>query len=287
MPSACKGERSAPAIKSIFIGPLTFTFARCRSPIQGMHCQDPASVLPACDHADEARYRITDDAQRWSVLDALAACELALSLHAAKERCWPARLRSIDKTQGLMQLEFLHPHAPSATSAPRWTCRGTLGDISLRFDLQPLHCEGSVWQAPVPLDLYRFQRREHLRLDTPVGRPYSARLTWMGQATELTVRDLSLGGVGLLAFPSMARMLHAGRVLPRVQMELGADQWFTADLEVRLARTFRSGLLGERLHLGCRFLKLKPQDVAQLAHIVQRLLEEQRSLGVAMPERQD
>lgn len=101
----------------------------------------------------------------------------------------------------------------------------------------------------------------------------------MGQAIELPVCDLSIGGIGLRASPQMASMFCSGRKLSQVRLQLGADHWFVVDLEIRLARRFQSKLLGAQLHLGCRFMSLSASDTALLEQIIQRLTDEQSGWG--------
>lgn len=101
-------------------------------------------------------------------------------------------------------------------------------------------------------------RRSAARLETPLGVYFTASFVLNGKPFELQLYDLSLGGVGMRTAPREAQGLHIGRKLQRVRLELGEDTVIVADLEIRLARTYRSFLLGEQVQLGCQFLNLSP-----------------------------
>jgi c-di-GMP-binding flagellar brake protein YcgR len=115
------------------------------------------------------------------------------------------------------------------------------------------------------------ERRGHLRLDAPVGHSFSAEFTYYGETYHANVYDLSTGGVGLRAAPRELPELYAGKRLTRVKLELGNERELTVDLEVRMWRPFRSFLLGQQVHIGCRFLELTPYAEAEVRLIVAEL----------------
>jgi hypothetical protein len=227
-------------------------------------------------------FRVHDEAEALRLIEDLRATRAVISVHDAGNRIWPAHLCEIAPNHDRVRLQYGSASAPAPHRASLWTCRASVGLASIRFDLAP--CDGPFgtdrsWWAQWPVTLYRFQRRQHLRLEAPVGSPYAAAFTLMGQDFELPVSDLSIGGIGLRASPQMASMFYAGRKLPQARLQLGADHWFVADLEVRLARRFQSKLLGTQLHLGCRFMGLSKSDTALLEQIIQRLTDEQSGWG--------
>jgi hypothetical protein len=124
------------------------------------------------------------------------------------------------------------------------------------------------FSAALPGELRRSQRRAFPRLGVPLGRPFQAEFTVYGETYCANVYDLSLGGVGLRAAPRDVPELYAGKRLPKVSLELGHGTLLTVDLEVRMWRPFRSRLLGEQVHIGCRFVDLAPVAQAKLARVV-------------------
>lgn len=125
--------------------------------------------------------------------------------------------------------------------------------------------------APLPGELRRSQRRAFPRLGVPLGRPFQAEFTVYGETYYANVYDLSLGGVGLRAAPRDVPELYAGKRLQKVSLELGRGTLLTVELEVRMWRPFRSRLLGEQVHIGCRFVDLAPAAQAKLARVVAEL----------------
>ena len=114
-------------------------------------------------------------------------------------------------------------------------------------------------------------RRSSTRLETPLGIYYMASFVLNGKPYELQLYDFSAGGVGMRAPPRDCVGLHAGKKLQRVRLELGPDSVMIADLEIRLARTFRSFLLGEQVQLGCQFINLSPMMQEELARLLDKL----------------
>ena len=108
-------------------------------------------------------------------------------------------------------------------------------------------------------------RRASERVETPLGTTLMASFELIKHTYELPIYDLSLGGVGLRCSKLQAKGLFKGRKIPGVVLELGPEIEIATELEIRFTRSLRSFLLGEQLHLGCKFLNMTPEDAAQLA----------------------
>ncbi|WP_229474134.1 flagellar brake protein [Pseudoduganella lurida] len=118
---------------------------------------------------------------------------------------------------------------------------------------QPLHIPAQFPPTAIVLN-----RRTTMRLETPLTGNYTASFVLFGNPHELQLYDISAGGIGMRCAPRDANGLHIGRKLQRVRLELG-ESIVICDLEIRLARRFRSFLLGEQVQIGCRFVNLSPQ----------------------------
>jgi c-di-GMP-binding flagellar brake protein YcgR len=215
-------------------------------------------------------------------LQRLAQARTLLSVHGLSAAGHPGRLRTVDIEAARITLDVLGPGTIQLPPATPWTCVAALDGAKLQFELTPDARDATTpdagWVAPLPTGLYRVQRREFARLDAPLGRPYAATVTLLGRTLEMNVSDLSLGGVGLRADRADAAMLGVGRKLPRVQLEMGADHWLVADLEIRSSRPVRSRWVGEQQLLGCRFLGLSAAQIEDLKLIVDALQAEVRAL---------
>lgn len=132
-----------------------------------------------------------------------------------------------------------------------------------------------VLRAPLPRELLRLQRRAYYRLATSLANPIKCRIDTGQGLVEATVVDLSVGGVGILAYPPMAP-LEVGRTYPNCHLSLPGLEAFTLSLTVRclFEITLRNGRRSHRA--GCQFTDLPPGMEAELQRIVSRMERELR-----------
>ncbi len=127
-----------------------------------------------------------------------------------------------------------------------------------------------VLRAPLPRELLRLQRRAYYRLATSLVNPVRCRIDTGQGVVDATVVDLSVGGVGILAYPPMAP-LEVGRVYPHAQLSLPGLEAFELSLAVRclFEITLRNGRRSHRA--GCQFIALPPGMEAELQRIITRM----------------
>lgn len=134
-----------------------------------------------------------------------------------------------------------------------------------------------VFAVPFPESMVRIQRREFYRLNTPVAQPIYCRLPVNGEAVDVVVVDISLGGVGLLEPPEGHPLnLGAGDIIDGCHIDLPEEGLIETSLEIRSAfdYTTRSGRVQRRI--GCRFLHLTPAMNAQIQRYIHRVELERR-----------
>ncbi|CAN7248618.1 PilZ domain-containing protein [Pseudoduganella sp. LjRoot289] len=119
-------------------------------------------------------------------------------------------------------------------------------------------------------------RRASARLETPLGANFMASFVMSGNPYELALYDFSLGGVGMRCAKRDAKGLLRGRKLQDVRLELGPETVIVTDLEVRLTRAYRSFLLGEQLHVGCKFINMAPEMEGEIASLLDKMINTQR-----------
>ena len=119
-------------------------------------------------------------------------------------------------------------------------------------------------------------RRASERVETPLGANFTASFVVNGAPYELQLYDFSLGGVGLRCAKRDAKGLIKGRKLVDVRLELGPETVIVTDLEVRLTRSYRSFLLGEQLHVGCKYMNMAPETERAIASLLDKINEPQR-----------
>ncbi len=138
-------------------------------------------------------------------------------------------------------------------------------------------------QTPLPQSLLHLQRREYLRLTTPVSQPARCRLSWKakpdpsspGQEAEtktvmVTVVDISCGGIGILDHEEEL-VLKPGRRYQDCLLDLGEFGEIQVDIEIRntYAVTLTNGNPARRA--GCAFLNLPPRINAILQRYIHAL----------------
>jgi hypothetical protein len=101
----------------------------------------------------------------------------------------------------------------------------------------------------------------------------------LGRPRSFSIDDVSLGGLGLRADVEQGRGVFVGQRLARVRLVFGEQEALVADLEVRSRRNFRSFLVGEQVHVGCRFTGLGPEAEAGLQQLLAGLAQLRDSAG--------
>jgi hypothetical protein len=134
----------------------------------------------------------------------------------------------------------------------------------------PLPGEPGRVPADFPTHCTVLNRRAAARLETPLAGNFLASFVLFGNPYELQLYDVAPGGIGMRCAPREATGLHPGRKLQRVRLELG-EAVVICDLEIRLARRFRSFLLGEQVQIGCRFVNLSPAMQAEIDKAISRM----------------
>lgn len=113
----------------------------------------------------------------------------------------------------------------------------------------------SVFRVPMPREILRLQRREYYRLVTSVINPVKCLINTSSGLLETVVVDISIGGVGVLAYPEDGR-LKAGEIFHGCRITLPGTGEFAVGLKV--CTTFEITLKNGRLthRAGCQFIDL-------------------------------
>lgn len=114
-------------------------------------------------------------------------------------------------------------------------------------------------------------RRASERVETPLGASFTASFEMNNSLHELPIYDVSLGGISLHCTKKDAKGLLKGRKLQGVQLDLGLENDFVVELEVRYTRTIRSFLLGEQLHVGCMFINMTPEAEGEIKSLLDQI----------------
>lgn len=125
-----------------------------------------------------------------------------------------------------------------------------------------------AFRSSFPESLYRMQRRDFFRVDTPIADPYrcTAKLPTKREV-RFDIADLSMNGVGLRSKDqSLGEGLQIGTVLTGATLDFRKEGTVTSDLMVTFLRSSQS-TSNTVYHIGCRFLNLpraKERDLQRL-----------------------
>lgn len=138
----------------------------------------------------------------------------------------------------------------------------------------------NAFRVQLPQVLYRLQRRESYRVETPIAYPLLCSLPIPAQAPKevsLRVGDISLGGVCLIGQPPET-LLKTGVRIPDCTLNLPDIGMVKGRLEiVRVASFDAAGVT--RRKLGCRFLGLPGSATTLIQRYVNKLQLERREKG--------
>ncbi|GEM_PF-1148820 len=128
----------------------------------------------------------------------------------------------------------------------------------------------------LPDKVYRFQRRQYYRVQTPQAQPVKCAIPLAGGVLEAVIVDISVGGVGI-RHDAGASALGVGMELPGCRLgipELGA---YTVTLKVRSSAqvALKNGALVQRL--GCEFVDLGVPTERAIQTYIFKLERERRS----------
>ena len=145
-------------------------------------------------------------------------------------------------------------------SAKTICCVAHINSIHYQFDLIVSAATSINEQAAIdclfPTQMLSLQRRDFYRLSIPLSTPLSCLIPLQqGGDVEISMSDISLGGVGLLGFvPDIS--LDIGSILHNCRIELPQVGLITADIEICTSNELimKNGI--RTIRSGCRFINL-------------------------------
>ena len=159
-----------------------------------------------------------------------------------------------------------------------------LDNVKLQFDLSNLvlvhaarHC---AMQAAMPVEMFRFQRRDSYRVRTPATGAPTAHLRHPSQPDmklALRVVDVSMGGCALM-LPDDVQPLTPGGRIENVRVELDPDTRFDATFTLQHVTAFNPDSHGARI--GCRMSGLSGEAQRALQRYIDQTQKKRRLLSL-------
>jgi len=244
-----------------------------------MSSTSPSTPSPdSASAADSGDFRIQAPIEILGLLQRLQQERTPLILSSPDGLSLSTRICELDADAGRMLLDSPAPGSPlpALLGAQELTAVAYLDQIRLQFDLDglmllqanPSAGPDDLLRADLPVQLYRFQRRQAFRV-RPTSRTPQAHVCVPGadEAAPITlslrVLDLSLGGLALLLPPEQPAPA-TGQLLQAVRVELDRHTRLMVDLRLQHVRAQADG----SRQLGLTFENLDPLAERDLQHYV-------------------
>lgn len=158
-----------------------------------------------------------------------------------------------------------------------------LENVKLQFDVTDLTLvkgvRASALMCSVPVQIYRFQRREFFRVRTDPRQSPRGLGRHPGRpelSVALRVLDVSEGGCGLLV-PPETPPIRAGSVMQQVRFELDTEARFVATVTVRHVAEIRGG---GGVRLGCEWEGLEVAGRKALQRYIEMMQKRRRLMSL-------
>ena len=232
--------------------------------------QDAVAPIPA----SASSYEMTTEDEIGDALTQLSVEGDAISMYGAGSRdAVLGRILSVDPELPHFVMEL---NEGASLPPGKVTFVAVLRTAKLQFRLTNYEWEsvpGKPQLIPMtfPETCAVLDRRASERVEAPLGASFMATVVLNGAPHELSIYDLSEGGLGLRCSKLEAKGMLKGRKLLEVELELGEENVVPVQLEVRFTRGIRSFLLGEQTHIGCMFINQTPEAQAEIKAVLAQI----------------
>lgn len=232
---------------------------------------------------EHLRYRVQHRHTIERILGDLVESRAIVSLYGRSDTEFMlSSLVALDSDRGLVQFEQGKDAAlnQQLLKLGEVRCLSTHDQVQVQFtcrDLRAVQDGGKpLFEAPMPSELLRLQRRESYRLATSVVNPVKCLVNTGHTFLEAVVIDISIGGVGILAYEG-AGLLKTGQTYHGCRIDLPGTGTFAVSLNV--CTTFDVELKNSRLthRAGCQFIDLPPSVETEIQRYIIRVERERRA----------
>jgi c-di-GMP-binding flagellar brake protein YcgR len=222
----------------------------------------PASLeaMRGPDASPSSDYRVGDPAEVRALLKALMDQVVPLNLSASDGSAYTTTLWTLDAQAARISFtaDLNAPAVHDIVEADECVAVAYLDRVKLQFDVSDLMlvqgAKVSVLQAPMPRELFRFQRRNTFRVRTLERTAPTATFRHPAipdMSLALRVLDVSSGGCALL-LPRNTPDLQPGAVLQGVRLALDTET--VIDASLMLHHVTSTGAESGAVRLGCEIV---------------------------------
>ncbi|MHB9100095.1 MAG: flagellar brake protein [Sulfuricella sp.] len=145
--------------------------------------------------------------------------------------------------------------------------------------IEKVRLEGrDVFRIELPKSLIKLQRREYYRVATPISNPLKCIVLMEDvRKIEMTVADISIGGVGVV-LPPVEAVVEPGMIFNGCNLVLPEIGNIVATMEIRsvFEVTSRNGLKTKRA--GCQFINLSANMQSMIQRYIIKVERERRAM---------
>jgi c-di-GMP-binding flagellar brake protein YcgR len=231
-------------------------------------------------------FRVHAPPEVHAMLKELINGNVLVTLNTPEGVSYTTTVWTIDPARGVLTLaaDAGNQRVQDLVDAEEVVVVGYLDSVKLQFDLQGLTlvhgARACVLTAPLPRELFRFQRRSCFRVK-PLGQAASsARVRHPSMPDmHLLVRvvDVSLGGVALFV-PDNMPAVQPGLLLNAVQLDLDSDTRIMVNLRVHHVTVLNQQSRGSRL--GCEMVNLSADSTRALQRYIEGTQKRRRLLAM-------
>jgi c-di-GMP-binding flagellar brake protein YcgR len=195
---------------------------------------------------------------------------------------------AVDEPTNTLFLDPSHAEENNADAgaARQITLVTNLDRVKMQIRLPALcgvpHQGQQVLAAPIPTQLLRLQRREFFRLEPPLAAPIVCQLATpkdSGQfhSFELTLSDISGGGVSLIGPTEIAEHFPRDALFPQCRLEIPDEGVIQVNLRVRKTVEISARDGQHSLRIGCEFVSLPGSRLAFIERYITRIERERKA----------
>lgn len=240
------------------------------------------SAAPEAAPVVDADFRLDAPGEIMNWLRELLRSQARIQLSTPDGSAIHTVLRSLDTPHGMLTMEAPQSREalPPVLASDELVATAYLDKIKLQFDVSGLVAirgDGEVLRAPVPLRIYRFQRRQAYRVAS-AGQLYPALKLADADLPRIRVVNVSAGGVAL-QWP--ANVVPTPQSLEELSgtLELEREVSFSTLLRVQHVS---EGEDGAPHHVGCAFVSLSPNAARALQVFIDQAQKRERLMRRAV-----
>jgi c-di-GMP-binding flagellar brake protein YcgR len=239
----------------------------------------------AAAHGGLDDFRVATPVEVHALLKQLADGNVVLNLNGSDGSTYTTTLWTLDTARGVIGFSA-HANSNAVQAlleADEVVAVAYVDNVKLQFEVQDLvlvrGAGNSVLSAPLPQEVFRFQRRGGYRVrpttrNTPTAQMRHPMIPDM--TLSLRVLDISIGGCALF-LPENMPTLDPGVVLNGVRIDLDLDTRITVTLRMQHVTCVNPDAHGVRM--GCEFVRCDHETLKSLQRYIDHTQKRQRMLA--------